>query len=328
MTVGTPSTTVSSGLLIHIGYHKTGTSWLQQFLFKEPGLGFETYLERQEPWPLIIKPNSLDFDPSYVASMLPPLAPIYARGCVPVISSERLSGSPHAGGYDSKDIADRLKRVFPDARILIVIRNQATILGSIYQQYIKAGGTFRQDDYFVTPEAKLKRYPFFDFDYYAYHRLISYYFELFGSDKVLVLPYEMFINDGRSFVRAIVKFVGCSKVNESILDNLPYNHRENRSLSDAQTKRLRTLNVIFGRGGGNLHQPPLLPMPKLTRVLSRYLSKVDEIFPKRSDRKPSLSQEIAKLAVGRYGHSNRVTSSLIDLDLSMYGYELAPLSDG
>ena len=42
----------------------------------------------------------------------------------PVLSAERLSGNPHSGGYDSLQTAERLHRLFPQAKVLVVVREQ------------------------------------------------------------------------------------------------------------------------------------------------------------------------------------------------------------
>ena len=68
------------------------------------------------------------------------------RGLVPVLSAERLSGNPDSGGYDSVHVAEYLAATFPEARVLIVIREQADMLVSGYERYVRNGGpgTLRQ----------------------------------------------------------------------------------------------------------------------------------------------------------------------------------------
>ena len=66
---------------------------------------------------------------------------------VPVISYERLSGNPHAGRFDARTIADRIKAAFPKARIFCVIREQNDMILSTYFQYLKIGGTDSVRDY-------------------------------------------------------------------------------------------------------------------------------------------------------------------------------------
>ena len=60
-----------------------------------------------------------------------------------MVSFPRLSGHPYSGGYDSRMIADRVAEVFPEARILIVIREQRSMIVSTYKQYVNAGGEAR-----------------------------------------------------------------------------------------------------------------------------------------------------------------------------------------
>lgn len=61
---------------------------------------------------------------------------------VPVLSYEQMSGQPGGGGYglrrrekeaSRKEVADRLHDCFPNARILIVIREQRDVIQSIYK---------------------------------------------------------------------------------------------------------------------------------------------------------------------------------------------------
>src|SRR5438046_10505277 len=95
--------------LIHIGYHKTGSTWLQQPIFRDGRFGFETH---DTPLPVdeaFIAQNPFTFDASRARSAF--TAPVEAaaeRGLVYLVSHERLSGDVGTGGVDSKMIADRL----------------------------------------------------------------------------------------------------------------------------------------------------------------------------------------------------------------------------
>jgi hypothetical protein len=83
-------------------------------------------------------------------------------------------------------IADRLRALFSDARILICIREQKKVILSCYNQYIKKGGAISISSYLNVSDRT--RVPLFDFRHFMYHRLISYYQQIFGRDRVLVLP--------------------------------------------------------------------------------------------------------------------------------------------
>src|SRR3954452_278013 len=93
--------------LLHIGYHKTGSTFLQKRVFPNPGFS------------LVAKPRALSF--TFVKSepfgfdahaaretLRPGIEEAKESGLMPVLSAKRLSGPPHSGGHDSEQIANRL----------------------------------------------------------------------------------------------------------------------------------------------------------------------------------------------------------------------------
>ena len=86
-------------VLLHVGYHKTGSSWLQRRVFAAPESGFE-WLGR--PWQArqqIVAPHPLAFDPAAArAHYQPEIESAQAKGRIVVFSDERFSGNPHSGG--------------------------------------------------------------------------------------------------------------------------------------------------------------------------------------------------------------------------------------
>lgn len=129
-------------MLIHIGFHKTGTSWLQQTLFATDP--FVTPWRSREIAAQIILPNELSFDSAEALRALEDVAESgggsTGRELLRVLSWERLSGSPHAGGFDAAQIAGRLHEMYPDARVLIGVREQRSMTLALYRQYVRDGG--------------------------------------------------------------------------------------------------------------------------------------------------------------------------------------------
>ena len=104
-------------LFIHTGYHKTGTTFLQHQIFER-----------------IPKVNYLHtFNNNFKIK----------KDRVNIISDESLTGSPYRGGKatDQYIIADKIKKIFPDANIIITTRKTNGWLPSLYSQYIRNGGT-------------------------------------------------------------------------------------------------------------------------------------------------------------------------------------------
>lgn len=298
-------------MLIHIGYHKTATSWLQQCYFaKHPDYAF-----LDDPSGIgaaLVLPHDLDFNPRQARGYFDPAIEQARRdGRTPVISFERLSGNPHAGGYDSKVLADRLRATFPDARILIVIRAQVEAIGSLYRQYVRIGGLCNLAEYLNPPrDYKL---PLFRLEQLCYDRLAEYYVRVFGSERVCLLPYEQFRATPEAFLGAIAAFAGVSVGGE-----FPVEQRVNRGLSGPALELWRWANRYDG--GVSVH--PLRPRaPRLAERLKRLATWLDAraIGHRAPER---LRELIAEQVGGFYRDSNRRLEQRFALGLARYGYDL------
>lgn len=311
-----------SAPLIHIGYHKTGSSWLQKFVFRRADAGFGA-LGKTFDSPLkqlLVIPNPLDFDPEAVCTALvPQLERIEAKGLRGVVSSERLAGHPFSGGYDSKELATRLQRVFPAGRVLIVIREQRAVILSSYKQYVKAGGPASLTDYLNPPERGRERVPMFDFGHYAYDRLIALYQELFAPDRVRVALYEQLAGDPRAFVEGIAEFAGVAVAPE-VLAALPAERPNLASRGSAVALRRRS-NQLFRRT--DINPAPLLGATALERPADRVVGAIDRLAPGALARTlDGRLRDLVALEVGeRYRESNRRTALLTGLDLAAAGYQ-------
>ena len=134
--------------IIHIGYPKTASTWFQKSLFpavENYALVGKTIIEEQ-----LLKPGAFSFDPDECRNFFA------TRFKEPIlISDERFLGSFNLGwnnGAYARELSERLNQVFPEATILMVIRNQADIIASAYAQYIKDGGTISIKRYLYPPE--------------------------------------------------------------------------------------------------------------------------------------------------------------------------------
>lgn len=304
--------------LIHVGYHKTGTTWLQRQLFPREDLGYcPVGISVAETD--FVHVNDLDFDAArYRREAAPPLAAATAAGLIPVISHERLSGNPHSGGYDSVRLAERLRAVFPDARILIVFREQRAMILSSYAQYVRVGGGCTLDGYLFPANAT--RQPMFSFDHFCYHRLIECYRRLFGVDRVLALPFEQLRRDPRGFVAAIARFAG-----GRIADDLPFDRSENKSLGAIALIAKRSVNPFLVRDSVNGNGP--FAIARAGRVAAALAGVVDRAAPDAWNRaiQARWKARIAEVARGRYDASNAVTAALTGVDLGALGYSLDPI---
>jgi hypothetical protein len=310
--------------LLHIGYHKTGTNWLQEEFFGDPRTGYR-WLGKQpltHPVHTLVRARPLDFDAGAVRSEFQPMiAEAERAGLVSVVSFPRLSGHPYSGGYDSKLIADRLAEVFPEARILIVIREQRSMIVSVYKQYVNAGGESKLSSFLQPVKQREWRVPGFDYGHFEYDRLIGHYRSLYGADKVLVLPYEQFVRDARGFVEAIGRFAG-REVRAEVLDSLPFGVRSNSAQSALAIAAARPLNRFRRRS--DLNPEPLFES-RLLSSAGRRIRRADllgaPLTRPVAARSEQRLREAVTAAVGeRYVASNEETVRMTGLDLGAYGW--------
>jgi len=196
---------VLSRPLVHIGYHKTATTWLQMQVFK-PDHGYSQLAGHAEIFEHVVRPHGLAHDPATFREFIDARSAALAPGLVPVVSSETLSGNPFHGGLESELYAERLHASLPEARILISIRSQLRILPSVYMQYILRGGTLRPEAFF-DGEAE-PGYFGFDPMHFEYDRLLARYQALFGAENVYLLTQESLQGEAEAAMRDLAAFAG------------------------------------------------------------------------------------------------------------------------
>jgi hypothetical protein len=243
---------------------------------------------------------------------------------MPVICWGRLAGQAFSGGYDTKEIADRLKAVFPDGRIVVVVREQRSMIVSTYKQYLKAGGPSGIEAFLQPGSDQGWRIPLFEFDYFQYHLLLGYYKKLFGPDNVLALPYEELVRDRRSFLTKIGDFSG-NPVPEEVLAEMTDAKRRNPAQSALVLGATRVLNRFGPRS--ELNPAPLMESMLIHGATTKMRKKLDPAnlratrgLAQRSEQ--SLKQAVAEAVGDRYVESNRITAELLGVDLAAYGWML------
>lgn len=297
-------------LLIHIGYHKTGTTWLQRTLFV-PANGYCQLLDHQQINELLVRPYPLAFDSAEVTARTAAARAAMPEGCVPVLSSEILSGNPFYGGRDCTLCAARLRECFPGARILITIREQIAAIASTYMQYVRRGGTLPPDRFFEPrPEPG---YNGFDPRHFEYDRLVAEYRRLFGGENVLVVTNELLAKSAMAAATQIAEFSSATPPREV------NSTRVGVSAPEASAGLLRVMNRLRS---GPTSTATLVDLGRLGLWIHRGSAKLYQLPPLRSHakaRRPVLEAVRARYA-GQFADSNRRLTGLIGpmADLSRY----------
>jgi hypothetical protein len=197
---------------IHIGDYKTGTTWLQQKVFQQhPEL---IYIDWPADYPEIAKlfyelvdARDLDFDAESLRHRFNvEIAKINHAGKKLIVSREALSGE-FTSGEHAKRIAVRLYQVFGPTKILLVIREQFSMLASIYSQYVKIGGTLSLPEFVWDPLAASNL-----ISRLQYEKQIDAYMETFGLSNVSVKVFEELKFDKVKYLQEILAFIGCQDI--------------------------------------------------------------------------------------------------------------------
>jgi hypothetical protein len=310
-------------ILLHVGYHKTGTKWLRAALFEDPATGFQLISKESRPVRRLVRDRPLDFDAAGTRNELAPFVEeAEAAGLVPVVCWGRLAGHAYSGGYDSTEIAGRLKAVFPEARILLVIREQRSMILSTYKQYVRAGGVCSLDHFLHPATERGWRIPGFDFAYFEYDGLIRHYRSLYGPEAVLALPYEQLVRDRVGFVATIAEFAG-RPAGDDLLERARDLDATNRGKSALALTARRRVNRVGVRT--ELNPAPLVESKRLfamgTRIRKQAKlpdSPATRALATRSEER--LRRTVAEAVGNRYVESNRATMELIGVDLGSYGW--------
>ena len=301
--------------LVHIGYHKTGTSYLQKKLFTDEAhftipWGAQSTMAVEH----FLLAHPMRFDPEAVrGEFYAAIAEGDTR--IPVISQEALSGRPVRGVYYADQVARRIRAAFPDARILIGIRQQEAMLESLYFQYIRMGGTDRLETLLGANTDRAGYRPTFRLDHLEYDLMIEHYAGLFGAQNVLALPLELLAADPAEYVARINGFLG--------LDWAPEMSRQavNARRSDRVMQLERRLNMIL---------PPPANRPKtyaetplIYRMRNRVLRLLDRADRGRTGSTTDAMSQLIDTHLGEYFcASNRRCADRTGLDLQALGYKL------
>lgn len=201
-----------SGHLIHIGYPKTGSTFLQRWFAGHPQLAFADG-------------GIAGYHDVY--SVVRESASTTAGVLYRVTSYEGLSAPRSSAGQEPVDyqalartsmqdaqarVCAMLASLFSNAHVLIVTRGFRSMILSSYSQYARSGGDTALTDLIAgsldpaSAAHESLRDPF------HYDHLITTYVQAFGADKVIVMPYELLRDDATAFLHALEARLGITHV--------------------------------------------------------------------------------------------------------------------
>ncbi|MEW5931128.1 MAG: hypothetical protein AB1941_26990 [Gemmatimonadota bacterium] len=193
--------------LIHVGYPKAGSTFLQAWFEQHPEIryahggvgGFhDVYAMCRMP------------DPGYryyVTSSEGLSTPHGSTGGLQLEGGGERGGLPERIKDAQAQVCALLKTLFPESRVLLVTRGFRDIVVSGYSQYVRNGGTRHLEGMCRALGERLADDAghYYDFDY-----LVRLYAEAFGRDRVIVLPFELLRDDQPRFLAVLEERLGLS----------------------------------------------------------------------------------------------------------------------
>lgn len=292
---------------MHIGMPKCASTWLQKHFFR-PRNGFREAVSARHAYFGFIHQGSFQW--TTCRDQIDLATP---DDLVPVISAEALAGNPLTGGHDGEINLSRIHCALPEARILIIIREQEDMMRSLYKLLINFGYPYPVG--LVLENQLAGNMPTFNLEYLCYHHIIGAYQKVFGADSVLVLPYEALQAEPSVFLEQVRLFCDVDARAKPLKVNLEKRENINRSLASIELKRIYNRYIArtrFSMGGfvnpveisGKGNFDPYIP-----QLLERFLER-------------RFRQQVQKKMCGFYTESNMQTQRMTGLNLATHGYQL------
>lgn len=188
-----------SNVLIQIGYPKTGSTYLQEWFRQHPAILYQgkSVAGFYDSWEIERYVQEPGNQHQYFAIKL---SAIGVRGG----NVHRMISSDFADNRIreyQQNLSVTLHRLFPGGKVLIVTRGFASMLSSLYTEYIVSGGTLPFDRFYAQYQKGILKA-------YDYDALVTTFRSVFGTENVIVLPYELLRDNPARYTELIAERLG------------------------------------------------------------------------------------------------------------------------
>jgi hypothetical protein len=307
-----------SNIILHIGLHKTATGALQRQFFPacldlillttliDDVRSFIHYVTRCDP---------IYFNESKALQLINK----YFNTNKPVLlSNESLSGPPYAGviegGLDHRScVLANLQTVFPEAKVILVLRRQDSMVKSFYRQYLKSGGTRSIKRFYGLGDNT--KPPLMTLDRFFYSIYVEEVIKKFPSG-VLLLAFEELIKNQKQFLEKITNFIGVH------LPNIELEKENRTTLGPMGMEVSRILNHLFR---SMLNPSGLIPGIKMKQHgIPTRVSPVQIMHDKWPSKGNKINKgeifEVAEEIFKKLKEDNQRLDEKYQLDLKEYNY--------
>src|SRR5581483_6738487 len=201
--------------VLHVGFHKSGSTTLQNALFARHSQIANLGEPEEHPKALDAMRNAWEscnrdpaerkiFELERDRALWQQALGEVESGKVPLFSKERLTLFEHCSEAGDPCLPHKLRQVVGPARIVIVTRHQIKLVESLY--YSKTDGELTPEQWLqMKTEGALNRERF---HVYRYHAFAESYADAFGRENVGIFMLEELAADVDSFAQRLCRFIG------------------------------------------------------------------------------------------------------------------------
>jgi hypothetical protein len=216
------------------------------------------------------------------------------------------------------EVSGKINAIQPNARIIIVIRNQVDLIISRYSEYILGGGKgdfeFFVSEFLSCSTDGVNYYQ----NYYA--RILDIFHGDFGKDNVLILLQEELLMDEKRVIQRLCQFLNIREIQ-------PTRHgliAKRVGLSNLGIKIVRRINRAIVISQEMSYKKAQVKFPYLMyKVLQRSIRTVDYYLPKRikGNKNDILTAALTGRIQDQFKEDNACLAALLGRDLSSLGYK-------
>jgi len=295
--------------IIHIGLSKCASTLMQKYLFTQhPEIN---YIQSNSD--NSVKPYNNNFMAQGFASDLQEFNNVINNNIdsrkVNLLSQEGFSGNMITG-QNSGYYASALYKMYPKAKIVIVIREQVSYLYSVYRHMVSRGETYSMkkfiNRYQHHKELNMTNMPGATIMHrLQYDKLVSEYINYFGRDNVLIILFEDLLEDFDRYIKDLYNFIG---VSHNEFKNIKYNvgikHPEMLSLINFFT------NTPYNNG-----KLTILPV-----AFQKAAIKILNMFPEYTNQLKKIKYLLGESNLNTIKKSNCLIQGITGIDLKRHNY--------
>lgn len=305
-------TQFNSKPIIHIGYNKTATTWFQQNLF--PYIKNYHYVKPQiinkeliyKDYYLFEKQKTKEYFENVSSKRL-------------LMSSEDFCLTARSNPFFKVGVLKRVKEIFPDAHIVVFIRNQIDRLISLWLFYLrKSGGTFCFEEFISNKTSnKYGGHSDISLNNLKYHYFLNSIVDIFGRENLSIYLYEDFATNNIKFTTQFcdrhklevdVEKLDFSKANQGIRKHLVPLFRFSNLFTKPQI----------------LHRDFVINIPGFDKFVSKRLYALNNLrlMGKRVSPDDFIKKDTLYNLNEYFKESNLIIAKQFELPLKKFGYPL------